>query len=160
MKMLRELRRHLAEMNVVDEEGIYLWPEELQFQNTWKVQGNGIEVSRARYKAMAAIERWPHDKVPVQVLAANLALWMNEHRRHLVEDDSNIHMDADIQDDKTADIEIGIAFEESIEVSEVPEGEASKPNDIEALGKRWRVRDVVIDVAEHAEVDDPGYELP
>ncbi|MCJ2164651.1 MULTISPECIES: phage tail protein [unclassified Pseudodesulfovibrio] len=106
--------------------------------------GHGLEVGRFKYDAVIQVEGYRDDGM---LFVAFVTAWLQVHdpkREALGLADPEI--DISLNDDRTADIELSIDFEESLEI--VPDEDGP----IHYNGQRWRVADVPIDVAE--ELDD------
>lgn len=108
--------------------------------------GHGIEIGRFRYDAVIQLERYPDD---AYALLAFVTAWLQEHdpdreSQGLGDPDVDVSLD----DDRTADVELSVEFEEALEL--VPD----ESGPIEFNGQRWRVAEVPIDVADGLESMD------
>lgn len=148
MKQLTELARFITEQNLVAAENVDAWVENLKIVPAGTVTShNSIVVCRQTYTGVIFIERYPHKRLPPELLFALVSAWLMEHDGdRFDEKDADITTDVEIMDDETADIDIGVEFSEDIEIVEWPGGP------IELKGQRYQLRELAINYAETGEV--------
>lgn len=143
MKLLQALSTHLLKASRLKRENFYTFADKGELTATGKDLGNGIELARIKYDAVINIERYPGDAFEIMALAMG---WLSEHdteRGDLELADPEINVE--LNDRKTADIELVVEFDEPIQLIPDPQGA------ITAYGQRWRVDTVPVDVAEDLE---------
>lgn len=143
MKQLSAITNFLVELNLVAAEQIDSWVENPQVIVTGTFKGaNSLVIHQQKYTALIAIERYPHRKIPVELLLAQISAWLIENDGERADyEDAKITTDVEIMDDETADIEIGIDFIEEVEIVEYPGGP------IQLNGKRYQLRELVLNYA-------------
>lgn len=103
--------------------------------------GNGYEVGIFRYDAVISIENYPSKQG--SLLLPALAVWLGENdaeRDSLGLDEPEINIDT--TDQENVFVQITVEFKESLQVIEDEKGP------LFFNGKKWKVADVSIDVAE------------
>lgn len=149
MRKLAALREMLIAMNVVRAENVECWTEGIELMSSGQIISNGIKVAEMRYTVNASIEGWPHEKIPVQLLFAQIVTWLNKFDpdRHF-DGLPGITADPEILDDGFADIELNITFIEPINL-------VLDPNGLVVIdGNKYSLGDIATDVAEAAEVPE------
>ena len=138
--MLQNLSHHLLEHTGLSREQIYATADNGRIMISGKDLGHGQEICRFKYDAVITLERYAGD---ARVVTALIASWLMEHdhdRDYLGLADPEVN--ADLNDDQTADVDITVEFNESIQLVEDDKGPI-------AIGDtRWSVQDAPIDVAE------------
>ncbi len=148
MLKLQQITAFLVGLDLVAAENIDAWVENPQVVPRFKDLGNGqLVVYTQTYDAMIAIERYPHQVHAAELLFAQMCAWLIEN------DESRLELnlphpetDVTILDNKTADIEIVIRFEEDI--TAVPD----ENGPIEFHGQRYRLDDVTLSYAKEGEM--------
>ena len=151
MVKLGQLRQFIVDLNLVAVENIDSWAENIRFNAVLKDQGNGLVLFRQDYDAVISIERFPHTTHPAELLFAQVIAWLIEHdeeRENQELDQPSV--DADILDDKLADLDITIPFAEYIEA--VPD----ENGPIVINGEKYALSNIEIDYAETGEVTTDG----
>lgn len=108
--------------------------------------GNGIDIAQQRYLAEFQIDRLPFKKYDPAVLFANVAAWLmdyDEERDNQLGELKDPEIEVVIEDENSAEVLIQVMFEEPIKIEEAAEG------DIYWMGKRWKIADYQIWVAEN-----------
>ncbi len=134
MHQLGLLRQFIENLNQVDANQIDAWAEDIDVTVKGKIEGRGMTLLQTRYTAIVAIEGWPHDTAPVNVLFAHIVGWLGEHDGLFVDGQPRtLSITPAIIDDHSADLELAIEFTEQVQVVEHPQG------GISAFGKRWNL---------------------
>lgn len=143
MKQLAAITQFLIGLDLVAAEQIDSWVENPQIVPAASVKSAGVLVIyRQTYTAVLAIERYPHRRIPAELLFAQISAWLIEHDSERFDnEEAKISTDVEIMDDETADIEIGIDFIEEVEIVE----DAGGPISLD--GKRWRLAEGTINYA-------------
>lgn len=140
MKKLGAISKHLQQVTGLLRERFTAFADQGILIPTGKNLGNGVEVGVFKYDAVIQIEGYPGDGYH---LLAVVSAWLagNDPDR----DDQELadpEVDITLNDDRTADVDISIEFEERIEI--VPDDDGP----ISFNGSNWSVAEVEIDVAE------------
>ncbi|HHQ4456126.1 TPA: phage tail protein [Aeromonas hydrophila] len=114
----------------------------------------GVDVALLTYQAVFTIEQLPFRELDPAIVLATVAAWVQENdpfREKFELDDPEYAVTPN--DERTADLEIQLAFTEPLRLIEHPSGP------IHWSGKRWNVAPYEIWVAEHIEmnVGDTGH---
>ena len=144
MKLLQGLSAHLLTKSRLKRENFHALADKGELFLSGKDLGNGIELARFKYDGVIQIERYPGDAFEIM---AQVMGWLSDNdqeREHLELAEPEINID--LNDRKTADIELVVEFDEPIQLIPDPEGS------ITAYGQQWRVDSVPIDIAE--DLDD------
>ena len=139
MKMLQALSAHILDNTCLKRENIHSTADNGEVIISGQDMGQGYEVCRFKYDAIIELERFKGDARDITALVAGWLIDNDEDREHLGLADPEIN--ATLNDGKTADVDITVEFNESIQIVEDDKGS------IVAWGKRWRVQDVPVDVA-------------
>ncbi|MBF4247935.1 hypothetical protein EA004_23595 [Vibrio anguillarum] len=108
--------------------------------------GNGVDIAQQRYMAEFYIDRLPFKKYDPAVLFANVGAWLMDYDQEREEQLGKLKdpsIDVVVEDENSAEVIIQVVFEEPIKVVEDLEG------DIYWQGKRWKIAQYEIWVAEH-----------
>lgn len=140
MRKLQALTAHLMTVTGLPRENFQAFADRGELSPDGEDLGHGISLGYFRYDAVISIERFPGSGFE---LLAVVSAWLADHdpdrdRAGLAESEVNV----DLNDDTTADVEIAVEFEERLEI--VPDDGGP----IEFDGRRWRVADVPVNVAE------------
>lgn len=139
--MLQALSEYLLAHTGLSKEQIYATADNGRILISGEDLGQGQEICRYKYDAVMTLERYAGD---ARVLVAMIAGWLMEHdqdRDYLGLADPEVN--ADLNDDETADVDITVEFNEAIQLVEDDQGP------IVIGDKRWTVQAVPIDVAEN-----------
>jgi hypothetical protein len=105
--------------------------------------GHGIELGRWRYDAVIQIEEFSGN---ADVLLLLILGWLEDNDPDRDELDlADPEIDVSEIDDRTSDVDIAVEFEEGLQI--VPDDNGPIPYN----GRKWRVAEVPIDVAEELE---------
>ena len=140
MKLLQGLASYLLKQSRLNRENFHALADKGELFLSGKDLGNGIELARFKYDAVIQIERYPGDAFEIMALVMG---WLSENdneREFLELADPEINVD--LNDRKTADIELVVEFDEPIQLIPDPQGA------IRAYDQNWRVDTVPIDVAD------------
>jgi hypothetical protein len=139
MKKLRALTTALLDAGAADAT-VHSFADQGTLLPTGRDLGHGIEVGIFKYDGVIQIESYPDD---AYLLLAFVTAWLQDNdpereRQGLAEPD----VDISPNDDRSADVELAVEFEEALQLVPYADGP------ITFDGRRWRVADVPIDVAE------------
>lgn len=146
MIKLQQLTAYVLNLNLVAAEQIDSWVENPQIVPSGKSMGQGtVVLYRQTYDAVIYIERFNHQKHPVEQLFGCVAAWLmqNDEDRDEI---ATPRTDVEILDDGLADIEISISFEEDVIAVLDPAGP------IEFGGDRYRLAGPIIKYAEEGDL--------
>ncbi|MBI9080278.1 MAG: phage tail protein [Pseudodesulfovibrio sp.] len=139
MRKLQALTKALKDAGVSDDT-IYSFADQGVLTPTGKDLGHGFEVGFFKYDAVIQVESYEDDAYS---LLAFITTWlqMNDPDR---EDQglADPNIDISLNDNSTADVELAVEFEESLQI--VPDESGPIMYD----GQQYKVADVPIDVAE------------
>ncbi|PKQ80103.1 hypothetical protein AOX56_12670 [Aeromonas sobria] len=114
----------------------------------------GVDVAWLTYQAVFTVEQLPFRELDPAIVLASVAAWVQENdefreRFELADPEYAVTPN----DEKTADLEIQLAFTEPLRLIEHPKGH------INWMGKRWNVAPYEIWVADHIDmnVGDTGH---
>lgn len=141
MRKLQALTAYIMEVTDLPRENVQSFADKGELTPTGRDLGHGIELGVFKYDAVIQIENYPGDG---HAMLALLLGWLCDHDpdRELNEL-AEPEVDADLNDDRTVDLEIAVEFEEPLCLVPDDDGE------IRFNGRRWRVvGDVPVDVAE------------
>ncbi|HEX9701324.1 MAG TPA: phage tail protein [Rhodospirillales bacterium] len=140
MRKLAALAKYLQQVTGLHRERFTAFADQGTLIPTGRDLGNGIEIGIFKYDAVIQIERYPGDAYH---LLAVVSAWLadNDATR---DDDGLADPDVDIglNDDRTADVDLSVEFEERIQI--VPQDGGPIAFD----GRDWAVVDVPVDFAE------------
>ena len=139
MRLLQNLSRHLLSNTRLKRENIHSFADNGELIISGMDMGHGIEVARFKYDAVINLERFHGSG---QDIIAIVTGWLIDHdpdREAFKLGDPEFNVE--INGNDSADVEIVIEFNESIQIIEDDKGP------VQAWGKRWRVSDVPIDTA-------------
>ena len=135
MEKLAQVRQFVENLNMVDANQIEVWPEDTSYRVVGKPKGQALVMLQCDYTIILDIQGWPHDRIPVGVLVANIAGLVVDMGD--LEDSSGNNRDItasfDVLDDGKANVEIPLEVSEALEVTEHADG------NIAAFGKTWRL---------------------
>lgn len=139
MKKLAALTSVLLAAGVTDD-SVHSFADQGVLLPTGRNLGHGVEVGIFKYDGVIQIESYPDD---AYALLALITAWLQDNdperdRQGLADPEIDISMN----DDRSSDVELAVEFEEALQI--VPDETGAIPFD----GRRWRVADVPIDVAE------------
>lgn len=141
MRHLSALAGHLQQVTGLHRERFFAFADQGVLIPTGKDLGeNGVEVGRFKYDAVIQIERYPGDAYH---LLALVSAWLTDNdpdRNDLELADPEV--DISVNDDRTADVDLSVEFEESLSI--IPDDDGP----IRFNGRMWAVADVPVDVAE------------
>lgn len=147
MVKLGQLRAFLVGLNLVAAENIDSWAENIQFRGVFKDLGNGMVLFRQEYDAVISIERFPHERHPVEMLFGQVCAWLIDSDPEREDQGAGQPtVDADILGNGMADLDITIPFVEDVEA--VPD----ENGPIIINGQKYALVNVTIDYAETGEV--------
>lgn len=148
MVKLQQLTEFLLNLNLVAAEQIDSWVENPRMVPRGKVVSEGqLVLFTQTYDAIFAIERYPHKRHSAELLFAHVSAWLIENDSERAQLGlSNPQTDVDVLDDKTADIELTIAFEEDITAVLDEDGPISY------MGGQYKLADVAIDYVNEADM--------
>jgi hypothetical protein len=151
MVKLGQLRAFIEQLNLVALENIDSWAENIRFRGVFKDLGNGMVLFRQEYDAVISIERFPHERHPVELLFGQVCAWLIDNDPEREDQDvEQPTVDADILGGGMADLDITIPFVEDVEA--IPDDNGP----ITINGETYQLANVLIDYAETgdlAEVD-------
>ena len=143
MRRLQALCTHLQQVTGLHRERFFAFADQGVLIPTGKDLGNGVEVGRFKYDAVIQIERYPGDAYH---LLALVSAWLadNDPDRNDL-DLADPEVDISLNDDRTADVDLAVEFEEALEIVPMDGGP------IAFAGRTWAVADAPVDVAEAVE---------
>ncbi len=148
MKQLAALTQFIVDQNLVAAENVDAWVENPRIVPSGTVKShNSVVICRQTYSGVIFIENFPHRRTPPELLFALISAWLIEHDGERFDrKDAELTTNVEIMDSETADIDIGIEFSEEIDMVEWPGGP------IELNGKRYQLRQLLLNYAETGEV--------
>ncbi len=148
MIKLQQLTAFLVDLNYVAAENIDAWIENPQIVPRCKDLGEGqMIIYTQTYDAVLMIERFPHTRHPAELLFAQVCAWLVENDEERFDTDlPNPSIDVDVLDNKTADIDITIRFEEDI--TAVPDDNGP----IMIQGEKYRLDNAVTSYVQESEI--------
>lgn len=143
MRKLQQLTAYLEEHAGLKREQVQSFADRGELIPTGSDLGHGVELGRFKYDALIQIENYSGD---ADVLLLLILAWVSERDTDRDEDGlADPEMDVSVNDHSSADIDIAIEFEEGLQI--VPDDNGPIPYN----GRKWRVAEVPIDVAEELE---------
>lgn len=107
----------------------------------------GIEILHVRYDAVLFFDEFPYHEISAHYVMALIQLWLNENDPlRQVLDLSETPFDLDIVDDKTADLQFTVTFQEPLTAVDDPKGA------LLVDGNRYRLDEIEIDYATDVDV--------
>lgn len=151
MRQIKALTSFLLGLNLVAAENIGSLVENPKVEPTAKSMGDGgMILFRQTYDAVIDIERYPHQRHPVELLFGQVSAWLLTYDVDRFDrKEASIQTDVEVLDAETANIMLVIDFIE--EVGAVPD--PSGP--IEYNGQRWRLDVPVINYALEGDLHEP-----
>lgn len=140
MRKLTALTSFLLQAANLTKEQVLSVADRGQTVPTGRDLGHGVELGVFKYDALIQVEAFNGSSSELLLLVMG---WLHDHdedREHIGLADPEV--DASLNDDFTADVDLAIEFEESLQM--VPDENGA----ILFNGRRWRVADVPVDVAE------------
>ena len=114
----------------------------------------GVDVAWLTYQAVFTVEQLPFRELDPAIVLASVAAWVQENDKFREQFElADPEYAVTPNDEKTADLEIQLAFTEPLRLIEHPKGP------INWMGKRWNVAPYEIWVADHIDmnVGDTGH---
>ena len=146
MNKLNALKDYLIQLGVVTAEKITAYPENNQVAIINKPGEKGLEISQVTYDAVFEME---HVKVDYHHLIAITSAWLAEHDPERdCQTVGDPEFDYDVINNKAADVQLTIAFCESVYLVETEHGPINFDN------QRYDTGDYDLWVAESGEVTD------
>lgn len=140
MKKLTALTSFLLQAANLTKEQVLSVADRGETIPTGRDLGHGVELGVFKYDALIQVEAFNGSSSELLLLVMG---WLHDHdkdRDHAGLADPEV--DASLNDDFTADVDLAIEFEEPLQM--VPDEQGA----ILFNGRKWRVADVPIDVAE------------
>ncbi|WP_027361104.1 phage tail protein [Halodesulfovibrio aestuarii] len=140
MRKLTALTSYLLQTAGITKEQVLSVADRGETIPTGRDLGHGVELGVFKYDALIQVEDFNGNSSELLLLVMG---WLHDNdkdRDHAGLADPEV--DASLNDDFTADVDLAIEFEEPLQI--VPDEQGS----ILFNGRRWRVADVPIDVAE------------
>lgn len=146
MKKMAALRAFLESTKSFRKEQFDAWAEEVEQTTRGKDEGNRVLLYSMRYRAVFSIERLAYCHYPFELLHAHLITWLANNDDRSDMEDKEPKVIVDVLDEKTADIEITVWFEEDVYIS------PSETGSIEYAGRLWDLEETADDVAESFDI--------
>jgi hypothetical protein len=143
MRKLAALSKHLQQVTGLHREQFLAFADQGILIPTGRDLGQGVEVGVFKYDAVIQIERYPGDAYH---LLAVISAWLADHDGG--REDAGLadpEVDISLNDDRTADVDLSVEFEERLEIVPTQDGP------IAFDGRTWAVAETPIDVAESLE---------
>ncbi|KAF1074521.1 phage tail protein [Halodesulfovibrio sp. MK-HDV] len=140
MKKLTALTSFLLQAANLTKEQVLSVADRGETIPTGRDLGHGVELGVFKYDALIQVEAFNGSSSELLLLVMS---WLHDHdkdRDHVGLADPEV--DASLNDDFTADVDLAIEFEEPLQM--VPDEQGP----ILFNGRKWRVADVPVDVAE------------
>lgn len=148
LEKLTALHAHLQNANLVKKEHLDSWAEDGRMIPSTENKGGGILICKFKYQAILIVEGY--SKAPELLMALVCAWLINEDAEREDQNLKKPDIDIDMTDDRTADVEITVEFQEDIELVKDEQGV------IELLGIRYSIANAGADTANEVGVgDDP-----
>lgn len=150
---LKALHKHLEQSNLVPQEKLDSWAENINVMPSGKNRGNGsVKICNTEYTAIFSLENYSKDAA---LVIAILSAWLFENDNNRNADGlGNPSVEVDIEDDNSAEITIEIKFKEDITLVEDANGS------INLGGTKYSVAEAEITVVEDSTVLGAGEVQP
>lgn len=141
MQLLNGLAKYILSLPGIGRDQMEAFADLGKLNPSGKDLGHGFEIGRFKYDAVISIEQCPARLAPL--LLAGLIIWLSENdpdREQL--DLSDPDVDVTLEGEQTVSVQITVEFDEGLCIVEDSEGHIAWD------GKKWRVDDVPVDVAD------------
>jgi len=142
MKQLSALATYILTLPGITRDQVEAFTDRGKLNPIGKDLGHGLQVGRFRYDAVISIDNCPADSA--ELLLSGLIIWLsvNDPERESLEL-SEPDVDVTPLGEQTVFVEISVEFDEALVIVPDPEGP------IEYDGRKWRVDDAGVNVAEN-----------
>ena len=146
MIKLRALTTFLIERQLVLQEQLDSWTDQVNLELIWKPDVQGMHMGDMNYGATIVLERFADNPARLFALVGS---WLESNDPDR-DDLPNVVFDVVMLDNDLADVDIKLQFSEPQYLTEDPDGE------IEAFGQTWAFVPFELWVAEKGEVNGDG----